>query len=141
MNNSLTKHRPSLTLEQLKHIAYLAKQDVYNADSLNLLSTLVPFIAKIEVGASKGAYSTKPKQSIEDKLGMNTAPMYCITVGKHITAVTKEEYWKWCYAKYSEDIDTCTLPELQAAKEHMYLHDLMSPEEAKQFELSNQGDN
>lgn len=54
---------------------------------------------------------------------------------------TKEQYWKRCYLKYVEDEYSCTVPEIEAALEHKYLNDLMSPEEEANFETNIQRKN
>jgi len=48
---------------------------------------------------------------------------------------TKEEYWSRCHSKYLELPMACTVAEIDAAQEHRYLHDLMSPEEVTAYEL------
>ncbi len=51
---------------------------------------------------------------------------------------TKEAYWERCYYKYRSDPSSCTIPELDAALEYRYLHDLMSGDEAIAFEAKPQ---
>jgi len=48
--------------------------------------------------------------------------------------LTKEDYWEACYKKHQKYPDHCTIRDLEAAKEHMYLNGLMTPEEIKEFE-------
>ena len=47
---------------------------------------------------------------------------------------TKEQHWKRCYLKFTSNPASCTVPEIEAAREHMYLNGLMTSEEVKQFE-------
>lgn len=46
----------------------------------------------------------------------------------------KVAYWYECYAKYLQNPVSCTLDEIDAANEHKYLNDLMTPLELKAFE-------
>jgi hypothetical protein len=47
---------------------------------------------------------------------------------------TKEQYWERCYLKFVSTFNLCTVSEIEAAYEHMYLNDLMTPEQLENFE-------
>ena len=131
------KFRPVLTLEQIQHTIKLAKLESPISDaSINLIATLTPYIAKIEAQSIAAAYTTKERQNLESKLGFTSTEIAEITGNsEHIAAaMNKEEYWKACYLKYSANPTVCTTSEILAAQEHMYLNDLMSPEEMVEFE-------
>ena len=131
-SKSKKKYRPVLSAGAISHILALAKSESpITSASLEVISILAPFMAKIENDAISAAYEATPKQSLEEKLGIGM-PL----PNKHETTMTltKEEYWESCYAKYKNLPTECTLKEIQAAREHMYLHDLMSPQEIAEFE-------
>lgn len=142
------KFRPVLPAYLITHIIALAKQDVVagstSLSSIELISILAPFAAKIENAGITAAYTTAPpKKSLEESLGMSvstpapaqelqaTATHYMLD-GAYF--VNKEEYWEACYHKFLNSPSSCTLQELQAAREHKYLEGLMSPEEMVEFE-------
>ncbi len=128
------KYRPSLTGAQIDHILELAKADFSSSANLAgqsyaVIAVLAPFKAKIDNSGIAEAYSINPpKPSIEESLGMIPA----INLKS-----TKEELWALAYAKYSLSPATCTLAEIEAAHEHMYLNDLMTPEQLAKFEAGN----
>ena len=49
---------------------------------------------------------------------------------------TKEQYWEACYLQFQKHPNVCTVPQIEAAQEHMYLNDLMTPEEIAAFEFN-----
>ena len=121
-----TKYRPVLPAHLITHAIKLAKlEQPISTDSIELIGILAPFEAKIAAQAIFPAYTTSPKESLLDSLG-GTAPS--------AQNLPKEAYWLVCYNKYMESRESCSLEEIQAAREHMYLHDLMSQEELAEFE-------
>lgn len=135
---SVTKYRPVLPAHLITHILNLAKQDIANGatngNSLELISILAPFQAKVDNLGITPAYTTSPKQSVEELLGMEapTPTVYTLDDRKFLI---KEDYWKACYQKLiNSGAQGLTLREIQAADEYRYLHDLMSPEEMVEFE-------
>ena len=129
------KYRPVLSAGAISHILALAKsENPISTTSLEVIGILAPFMAKIENDAISAAYEATPKMSLEEKLGIGMpSSMHSMEVLK-IPTVSKEEYWEQCYNKYKSNPISCTLSEIQAAREHMYLHDLMSPQEVREFE-------
>ena len=124
------KYRPVLTARQIVHIVNLAKKEapISNA-SLSVISTLSPFLYKIENGAIAPSHvpSDKPKANSLESLGAGTEP--------HMSDQrTKEERWEQAYNKYKADPTSCTATEILEAREHMYLNDLMSDAEVLEFE-------
>lgn len=128
------KYRPSLTASQLTYILQLAKNDyaqLASQQALDLISILHPFLAKIEVGAVAVSHTATPikRDSFE------TAITYNKSVSNYPAEFTsKEEYWGHCYDLYANATPNLTIAELQAAKEHMYLNDMMTEEEIAEYE-------
>jgi hypothetical protein len=120
----------------------LAKTETpLSTSSIELIGILAPFQAKIQNAGITAAYVHTPKESIEQSLGMlNTADYTSYTQQKAgmsmSPAMTKEEWWEACYVHYIKAPEYCTLQQIQAAREHMYLNDLMSDEEIREFEGS-----
>lgn len=131
---TLPKYRPSLTAIQIEHILALAKTETGGISqiSMSLIAVLAPFQAKIQNAGIVPAYiigdNPAPKQSTLESLG--GAP----TASEIPTHMDKETYWAGCYAAYKDNPVGCSLSEISAAKEHMYLNDLMTPEEEREHE-------
>lgn len=134
MSTITNKYRPVLTAKQILHILKLAKteQPAISAASFSLIASLAPFQAKIDNAGIIPAYTIQPirpsNTSLEELGG-------AISAG--LPPYNKEDYWERCYTKYSTNPVTCNLEELHAAKEHMYLNDLMSSAELEEFEKGN----
>lgn len=145
-NIPIAKYRPSVTGEQITHIIRLAKLDM-STESIELIKTLAPFEAKILAGAMLPAHLSTPRQSLEDSLGMTIVD----SLGKKIAIPTKGSvnlievkgdkvaYNLSCYNKYKlactvDRLEDITPDIMEAAKEHMYVNDLMTPEEEAEYE-------
>ena len=144
MSTTNPKYRPSLPPHLIAHILDLAKKEQpLSTSSIELISILAPFQAKIQNMGLEPAYTTQvrlPKPSIEVSLGM--APCDAIAwklfneeTHQYKAYYTKEEFWEACYLKSLEYPESLHLLEMNAAKEHMYLNDLMTEEEVIEFEL------
>lgn len=139
---SKSKYRPVLKVSQIIHILKLAKSESpISSASISVIGTLAPFLAKIENDGIQAAYTiapTIPKQSTLESLGGTPASCDDSTLLSEISAeglaLTKEEIWEKAYVLYKTNPTFCSLDTIQAAREHMYLNDLMSPEEAAEFE-------
>lgn len=128
------KYRPVLPAHLIEHILALAKsENPISASSIEVVGILAPFQAKIQNDSLTPAYTTKPKQSLEEKLGMVPGTIISYSLDG-IDYRDKVDYWRACYNKYVAMPTTCSLAEIQAAQEHMYLHGLMSDEEVAVFE-------
>ena len=129
------KYRPVLTAVQIAHILVLAKTETpLSHASISVITTLAPFLAKIENAGIQAAYTEAPdKPSVADSLGF-TLPLTEAELDPTANATSKEEYWEQCYIAYIKNPAYLSLDQIQAAKEHMYLNDLMTAEEAKDFE-------
>lgn len=123
----MAKYRPSLKAEHITHIIATLKSGTVSQLDMEVLKVLVPFEAKINNGIIVPASIPTPKQSIEESLGMLPAPT---------ASLTKEQQWEQSYQLYKRDPANCTLQIIAEAKEHMYLHNLMTPEEAAEFEAA-----
>lgn len=49
-------------------------------------------------------------------------------------SITKEHHWENCYNQFIKSPDLCTVAMIEAAYEHMYLNDLMTPEQVTAHE-------
>ena len=119
----------------------------------NIISVLGTIEAKINAGIASPAYILKeqePSTSTLESLGgtiphiphIPPIPPYDDSIGvpetnlSSLPLVSKEEVWAASYAKYLLDPISCTLQEIEEAREHKYLNDLMTKEEVEAFELS-----
>ena len=132
--NTANKYRPVLTAEQILHILTLAKteQPAISNTSLSIIASLAPFQAKIDNAGIIPAYTMQPVKPNNTSLEALEG-----TVSAGSPPYNKEDYWERCYTKYSTNPVACNLEEIHAAKEHMYLNDLMSPTELEEFEKGN----
>ena len=129
------KYRPSLTVAQIKRI-YRATQLMYvntlekekDLDK-SILQLLAPFIAKIENDAICPSYAPIPRLDIMDQLGGESDAAI-------IAKSNKVAYNAACYAMYLENPVRCSLDKIKAAKEHMYVNDLMTQIEEMTYERS-----
>ena len=122
------KYRPVLSACMIDHIVSLAKtESPISSESITLLGILAPFQAKIQNEGITPAYVTVPTKSLEESLGLEVP----VT---HPLGMAKEAYWESCYNSYKLNPASCSLQEIQAAREHMYLEGLMSEEEVVEFE-------
>ena len=132
MNQIATaKYRPVLTAEQITRLLALCKNcGILDTVTISCIHTLSVFQTKISNLGITPAYTTSPQPSLMEKLGSPTAN----------NIVPKEQYWKDCYNIYQVDPAGCAVSTIQAAKEHMYLNGLMSPEQLAEFESAEQGE-
>jgi len=130
------KYRPSLTALQIAHIVKLAEEDIARTgdsyDSLSIIRSLSPLLVKINTGAIKSSYVSTPMPSIFDKLG--EAPTSTPPTPSPSASMSKKEYNHKCYIKYHAHMNTCTPEEINAAKEHAYINDLMTASEEQEYE-------
>jgi len=146
------KYRPVLTASQISHILHLAKSEMPISElSFEVIASLAPFEAKIKTKAIKPAYAepdpNKPKSfkgktiTLEDLGGTSSTANQKHEENEGFLAQedfpTKEAYWEACYNKYKKSIASCNIYEIAAATEHMYLNDLMTPEQLAKFEEQN----
>lgn len=130
--SKVIKYRPVLTAEQIEHILNLARLDLIHSHqigadtstSTSIIATLAPFQAKIENAGLVPAYTTAPRTTLLEQLGEKES----------VDNSTREAYWHQCYLKYCSTPNFCSIAEIQAAREHRYLNDLMAPEEMEAFE-------
>lgn len=134
MSKSSAKYRPSLSAETIAHLVTLVKADltsfspINKAESTQAIAVLAPFMAKIENAGIVPAYTvSNTRPTLAASLGM-------ISETSLASPEDKEVYWEQCYNKYVSDKMSCSYAEIQAAYEHMYLNDLLTPEQAALFE-------
>ena len=131
--------RISLRLDEVETMVSIIQKahiEHYSDITLSVLNKLDTVLVKIRLGARKSDYiptPTRDTSSIEASLGMlpNNSVAYTLD---DIMYHTKESYWEACYLKSLEDFKSLSFLEIQAAREYMYLHDLMTAEEMKEFE-------
>jgi hypothetical protein len=122
-----TKYRPSLPAAAIKHILALAKaENPMSAESMQVISILAPFEAKIANNCITPAYTTIAKPSVEESLGMIET-----TETRSKEAIYADSYYKW-----KENPTSCSLLEIEQAQEHRYLNDMMTPEEEAAHEAN-----
>jgi len=131
----IQKYRPSLTAAQIAHILRLSKlhlSDYEGVDrqdidiSKSVIKTLAPFLAKIQNYAIEPAFTTSPKLTTLELLGEVDST--------RLASVDKIARNQFCYNLYLQDPNSCDLSQIAAAKEHMYVNDLMTPEEEAAYE-------
>ncbi len=71
----------------------------------------------------------EPAIAILEDLGAPEAEIDALT-----GEVPKEVYWESCYLKFTVNPQSCTMSEIDAAYEHMYLNGLMTSDEVIAFE-------
>lgn len=132
--SKITRYRPSLPSHLILKMLELAKlEQPMSMESVEIIGILAPFQAKIANGALTPSSISMGKLSTLESLGGASSEAFVYTLNG-IDFYTKEHYWQACYDAYINNAADCTLVTINAAKEHMYINDLMSPEEAKAFE-------
>ena len=132
MGASIDKYRVPLTAKQILAVLPILRAASAIETSISLdeaIYRLASYEFKIHNKAIAPAYTSKAKQSLEESLGMTTPDPSL--------AIPKETIWLNAYQKYLDSgsiWDTLSVSEIEAAKEHMYLNFLMSPEEVAEFE-------
>ena len=130
-----TKYRPSLTVEQIRQILNLARlENPISNVSISIIATLTPVLAKIEVGTLTASYvpaAPAPSLTMLEAIGAASSDS---TIAPSHAAISKETYWEACYQKLIATPLECSIEEIEAAREHKYLNDLMTPEEIVEFE-------
>ena len=126
-----------LSANLINHLLELCKKEVpMQAESVELIGILAPFQAKIANSGIATAYTSTPKATLMESLGESFKPNSPAYILHGVTYSSKEEFWEACYWLYAKDPTKLSLEEIGAAKEHMYLNELMSPEEVEEFELN-----
>lgn len=131
------KFRPVLTADQISKILELAKTELpLSVDAISLIATLSPFQAKILNQGITPAYTLAPARVKANSLESLGAASAAVDHNPN-----KEEYWALCYERLQEyGAEHLSLNEIQAAREHMYLNDLMSADEMVEFERAATGE-
>lgn len=140
-----TKYRPVVTPEEItlihellkaKYLAHLETNyaDIDESLLLGAIRKFATLRAKVDNNAIAPAYTTTEKPNLLESLGGTPA------ASAAPAALTKEQYWEVCYQKYSADSLSCSIGEIEAAQEHRYLNDLMTPDEVARYEAKTLGD-
>lgn len=128
------KHRPYLTDVELLEIIN-ALNESPSPRRLKLITYLETFRIKIERGILQPSYIPKPKQTIEDKLGMGEEFNTPISSASRDTDAFKAQ----CYSKFRDPSLQCSPKELRIALEYAYLNNLLTPTEEEEYERANLG--
>lgn len=108
--------------------------DTYSLESLGGMDTLSP-LPEIEhvvgnIHVSEAATPSGSLPTTNSKLPTAYPPLKDIACYD-----SKEDYWYSCYLLYSEDPASCSLSQIQAAQEHRFIADLMTPEEEAAYNV------
>lgn len=129
MSNKIIKYRPVLTAIQIEKICQLARlESPLSKEAISILSSLSPFLAKIENLAITPAYEmdTVRKGSLLASLSDDMPSPASIR--------DKAAFLESSYNTYILQPDKCSLAVIKAAKEYMYINELLSPKEVAAFE-------
>jgi len=131
--NPLDKtYRVSLTGLEVMYLLNITKTKLATTGeplASSLAKKLTLYKTKIDMGALAGR-GIEPSPSLLASLGGSSETPTSIEL-------PKETIWLNAYTKYlenSKDWSTLSVSEIEAAKEHMYLNFLMTPEEVAEFE-------
>ena len=121
---SQAQYRLSFTEQEINYLHQLVCTDPSSAtkdlqDRLHRYFKLMK--TKLEIGAVSAAFTSSPKKSLEEKLGM----------------LDPVEAREAAYLKWQTNPALCTEEEIQKAKTHMYENDMMTAEEEEAFENGN----
>lgn len=120
------KFRPSLTSQQIAYLIALIEMDeaaVTETLRFSTLRVLKVFNLKMQIGAVSAAFTSTPRQSVEEQLGMDD--------------LTPEEKREVSYRKWQGNPLLCTEQEVMQAKTYMYENNMMTDAEAEEFENGN----
>lgn len=144
----IKKYRPSLTEPQITHIITLCKYNCNDKDSVSIIRTLAPFLSKIENRAMKASFTTSPKLDTMDMIGEekednrlakgstndSDSPSHSSLSHDDLLAYNLKCYNHYKIAAAVDRLEDITLHQIDAAREHMYMADLMSLEEELAYE-------
>ena len=120
----ILKYRPVLTSTQIAHVITLCKKDL-SGESLSVISTLAPFMAKIENNGITPAYKTEAKSSLFELLEYQENGLI------NYDAMRFKIYQKWI-----DNPESCNAEELEKVLEYKYGNELMTPEELKDYQTN-----
>ena len=149
MTTSKHRYRPALTADEIRVLDSILKDRYLLESGMEVVTTklttadyviltqlqakVTTLQAKVANNALQAAYVTKkhhiPEIATLESLGASEDMIATVTGGE-----TKEQYWETCYAKFVYNPQACTIPEIEAAHEHMYLNGLMTSDEVTAFE-------
>jgi hypothetical protein len=119
----MKKYRPYLTPSEIQEISLALKQSPTPA-RLHIAQYLERFILEINHGIRESSYTPKPRPTLSQELGFDPP-----------TPNDLSDIGKVAYKFYQEHgPESCTPKQLQDALSYMYLNDLMTPEQEKEYE-------
>ena len=118
----ILKYRPVLTSTQIAHVITLCKKDL-SGESLSVISTLAPFMAKILNNGIRPSYKTETKNSLLESLE------YQENGRIDYDAMRFKVYQKWI-----DNPDSCNGAELEQVQDYKFGNGLMTPEELRDYE-------
>jgi hypothetical protein len=105
---------------------------------MELAGILAVALTKIDNDVRAPAYVVSPKMTIEEGVGLTVVSSTPASRSGYtlngVSWSSKEEYWAACHYLYNTSPESCSVEQIKAAKEHMYLNDLMTDEEILDFE-------
>ena len=126
--------RPSFTLAEIETIITLCQCNPHsNACNVTILAKLLPYQLKITHGLVSPAYTASDTHTIGAKLGFSEELEVKDTM-------SVEEKRLRAYNAYITNPILCTPEQINNARQYMYDHDLMSEEEALDFEATSMGE-
>lgn len=139
-SRQIKKYRPVLSESAISHIILLCKQESpLSQESMEVISILAPFEAKIQNAGVSAAYVANPKQSMEEKLGLGEAVEKAqhsfSSSSNHPSPANPEQKRYTAYMKWMEDSADCTLEEILLADTYRYEKGLMGQIEQDIYEV------
>ena len=152
MKKKHKKYRVMLSPSIISSILSQAKTayaTLANQESLDIITALAPYEAKIATGSIVEAYTAAgaihtPKTDIQKEsdqlasLGADTgAEQQAVLDPDAENFLSKDAYWAACYAIYIlHPASSLSVETIDAAKEHMYLNDLLSDSEREAMDAA-----
>lgn len=119
------KFRPSLSLEEIQYLI-VNLNTASSPVAVSVRSKLQLLTAKVNLGLTKPAFITSPKEDIMNQLGESNQ-----------TPAQKRES---AYIKYHSNPAACTDEEVKLAKTYMYNNNMMTATEREAYEEEFFGD-
>ncbi len=117
-------YRPYFTLPELQEIITCLKSHP-TPSRLSLVRKLGFFISKIENEAVSPQYIHNPRPTLAQKLELEES-----------TPENTEIIGEAAYQKHLSSPNSCTPKEIAASMEYMYTHNLMSPQQEREYEVA-----
>ena len=124
MPKPIKYYRPSFTSKEITSLTIYLRKHIEEREAKNLLKKLIPFQAKIDNGILSPSFESVPKESLLESIGGVNPKTLSPSLASGIAA----------YNKYIQYPESCTLPEIESAREYAYMNDLMDQDEMVAYE-------